>query len=37
MTHPVNPLPIVVGIDGFKHAIRATIWAVDGAIGERHH
>ena len=24
--------PIVVGIDGSKHAIRAAVWAVDEAV-----
>ena len=32
MNHSAASLPIVVGIDGSKHAIRAAIWASDEAV-----
>ena len=32
MSHSAASLPIVVGIDGSKHAIRAAIWANDEAV-----
>lgn len=32
MNHSASPLPIVVGVDGSKHGVRAAMWAIDEAV-----